>query len=84
MTIAMFFSSSPGTAALAQLNGSAIYISSAWVNGMSTGDQQAMLLHEMVHNLTALTDDRIQTMLSLSTKEPSQNISDKLKKDCFQ
>jgi len=74
----------PNAAAVAQLNGNTIYINAAWVNGMGVLDQQAMLLHELLHNITGLTDDAIQSALGLSTAAASQNIGDKLRKDCLQ
>ena len=74
----------PNAAAVAQLNGSNIYINPSWVNGMSSLQQEAMVLHELLHNITGQTDDVIQGQLGLSTTAASQNIGDKLMKDCLQ
>ena len=42
----------PNAAAVAQLKGSNIYINPSWVNGMSPLQQEAMVLHELLHNIT--------------------------------
>jgi RHS repeat-associated protein len=82
-TMVQYMVYNPATAAVAQLNGNNIYINPAWVNGMSTQQQEGMLLHEMVHNITGMTDPAIQSALNISTTQASQNISDKLMTDCF-
>ncbi len=74
---------SPNAAAVAQANGSNIYINASWINGMSGLDQEALLLHELLHNITGLTDDAIQTRLGIDVTVFAQNIADKLKADCF-
>ena len=43
----------------------------------------ATVLHEILHNVTGLSDDAIQTALGLSTSQVSNNITQKLLKDCF-
>jgi len=73
----------PAAAALAQLGGSNIYINASWVNGMSTSDRQAMLLHELTHNITGKDDESLQRALGLPTGAASQNIGDRLRGDCF-
>ncbi len=73
----------PATAALAQLNGSNIYINAAWINGMSQGQQQGLLVHEILHNITGQGDADLQRELGVPVGAPSQNIGDKLQKDCF-
>jgi hypothetical protein len=72
-----------GVAAVAQSRGNNIYIDAGWVNGMTINQQSAMLLHELLHNVTGQSDDVLQQKLGLATNVPSQNISDKLEKDCF-
>jgi hypothetical protein len=83
VSMVQFMVNNPYTAAVAQLNGSNIYINASWVNGMNTQQQEAMLLHEMLHNITGFADGDIQSKLGLPTNAASQNISDKLMKDCF-
>jgi hypothetical protein len=78
-----YMSLNPNTAAVSQLSGNNIYINASWVNGMNTPQQEGLLLHEMIHNITGLTDGDIQSKLGLPTNAASQNIGDKLQKDCF-
>jgi hypothetical protein len=40
-------------------------------------------MHEVIHNMTGLTDPDIQRALGLDETKPSDNITQKLKKDCF-
>lgn len=72
-----------GVAAVAQSPGNNIYINAGWVNGMTSSQQEAMLLHELLHNITGSVDSVLQGDLGLSTTAPSQNIGDKLEKDCL-
>jgi hypothetical protein len=85
VTVGMFMSinQSSGTAAVSQAPGNNIYISSGWVNGMTANQQEALLLHELLHNITGKTDDVLQGALGLSVGAPSQNIADKLGQDCL-
>ena len=73
----------PNAAAVAQANGSNIYINASWVNGMGVGDRQAMLLHEILHNITGKFDEDLQGSLGVPVGAASQNIGDKLKRDCL-
>jgi len=82
-SVASYFALHAGTVAIAQMNGNNVWISSAWVNGMMANDQSAMLLHEFVHQISSQTDDVIQAALGLATNRPSDNITQKLKADCF-
>jgi hypothetical protein len=70
-------------AAVSPLNGTDVWMSSSWVNGMTAADQVAMMLHGILH-LLGPSDDTIQLELGLPTNQPSENISQKLKGDCFQ
>jgi RHS repeat-associated protein len=78
-----FMANNLNVAAVAQLNGSNVYINSGLVNAMTPAQQSAMLLHEMLHNITGQTDDALQDALGLPTNQASQNISDKLQRDCL-
>lgn len=82
--MATFMLTNPSAAAASELNGSNIYINGSLINGMSTADQQGLLLHELLHNITGMVAGDIQTALGLPTNKASQNIGDKLKGDCFQ
>jgi hypothetical protein len=82
-SMAQYMSLNPNVAAVSQAPGSNIYINAAWVNGMTTSQQTAMLLHELLHGITGLTDDAIQGALGLPTNTASQNIGNKLQADCL-
>jgi RHS repeat-associated protein len=82
-TIGQFFSTNPGVAAEAQLNGNTIYINPSMINLNNYYQNLATVLHEILHNVTGLSDDAIQTALGLSTSQVSNNITQKLLKDCF-
>ena len=84
LTVLQLFGTYSNTAAIAQASGNNIYIASNWINGMGQIDQEALLLHEVVHNITGNVDSVVQGQLGLSTAAASQNISDKLKMDCLQ
>ena len=71
-----------GVAAVSQSPGNNIYIDAGWINGMTTSQQQALLLHELLHNITGQDDSTLQSDLGLPTNARSQNIGDKLEKDC--
>ena len=81
--MAQYMSLNPGTIAVSQAPGNNIYINPAWVNGMSAGQQEGLLLHEILHNITAQPDGWIQAALGLSMNAASQNIGDKLQQDCI-
>ena len=82
-TIGKFFQLNPGTAALAQAPGQNVYIDSSWVNGMNPLQQEGLVLHELLHNITGKVDSVIQGNLGLPQNAPSQNIADLLQKDCL-
>jgi RHS repeat-associated protein len=80
---------SPGTVALAQLGGNAIYINAPLINPGDYYQDISVVLHELLHNVTGLTDPDIQSALGLPSTDrngkavPSDNITQRLKKDCF-
>jgi hypothetical protein len=82
-TVLQFFGQRPNVAAIAQANGNNIYIASIWINGMSAANQQGLLIHELLHNITGKVDYNLQDELHLDTRAASQNIGDKLTKDCL-
>lgn len=85
VTVAMYMAINlpGGVAAVAQAPGDTVYINAGWVNGMTTSQQEGMLVHELLHNITGIGDWDLQTALHLP-HTASQNIGDKLEKDCFQ
>jgi len=86
MTVKQAMASNPGMEAISALNGNSIYINPALTAITKTNtfwDNSAMIAHELVHNVTGLTDSEIQTRLGLKVSDITKNISDKLKADCF-
>jgi hypothetical protein len=81
-TVVQYMAVNPTVAALAQPSGNNLYINPTWINGMSVGQQQGLLLHELLHQITGKGDDAIQDAFGLP-HAASQNIGDKLQKDCF-
>jgi RHS repeat-associated protein len=73
----------PGTVAVAQLGGPAIYVDPAKFNVADYWTNLSIVFHEVLHNVTGLTDPDIQRKLGLDESKPSHNITEKLKKDCF-
>lgn len=73
----------PGTVAVAQLGGSAIYVDPKKFDVADYWTNLSVIFHEVLHNVTGLTDEDIQGKLGLDQNKPSHNITEKLKKDCF-
>jgi RHS repeat-associated protein len=93
-TVGQNIGSSPlGVVADAQLGGNAIYLNGPLISGLMNGTYKlqngaafnvsAVALHEILHNVTGLTDPEIQSRLNLSTTSASDNIAQKLLADCF-
>jgi hypothetical protein len=74
-----------GTVAVAQLYGSNIYLNPALIDPGTASGILGDVFHEIVHNVTGLTDPDIQRdlMPPLDTGVPSANISNRLLWDCF-
>jgi hypothetical protein len=69
--------------ALAQLGGNNIYLNSSLINPNNYYQNIGTLLHELLHNITGITDQDLQGDLGLSQSSVSNNITQKLIKDCF-
>ncbi len=88
-TVDAFIFSHPGTVAVAQLGGPDIYLNAALINPTDYYTDIATVLHELLHNVSGLTDPDIQNDLGLPTVDKngnpisSDNITKKLLKDCF-
>ena len=67
---------------MAQLGGPDIFLNSGLINPFDTLTNEAVLMHEVFHNVSGLTDPDIQRRLGLSENAPSDNITQKLKQDC--
>jgi RHS repeat-associated protein len=65
-SIAYYFSQNPGTIAEAQLGGSNVYVDASWANGMSVGQQEGLMVHEMLHNITGVNDGELQKTIGPS------------------
>ena len=83
MTIGQFQTQNPGTVAQAQLNGITIYLNASLIDPSAYFQDIGIVLHELLHNVTGLSDGDIQSAFGLSTNQPSNNITQKLIKDCF-
>ena len=85
-TISDYFRLNHSTKAEASLSISGlsgnIYFDANYVNGLSVQNAAALLTHELLHNL-GIDDTQAQNALGLSTKEASDNITQKFLKDCF-
>jgi hypothetical protein len=68
--------------AVAQLGGPNIYLNSTLINAGDYYTNRATALHEILHNVTGLTDPDIQRRFGLP-EGISDNITKKLLKDCF-
>jgi len=86
-TVAQYFSANPGVSALTVIGGSpgqeTIYFNPSAVMSMGSGSLVGMLLHELAHAVSGLTDDQLQDALGLTVGKDSRNISFKLMTDCF-
>jgi hypothetical protein len=90
LTVAQQFKNSPLTKGESAVAGSAlagnIYFQSGYVNSLSVQNAAALLMHEVLHTLGAY-DTQIQSALfgagSAEVDAASDNITQKLLKDCF-
>jgi len=82
-TVGSFVASNPGTVAVAQMGGSAIYINSIYINPASVTQNLGIVLHELLHNVSGLTDGDIQDALGIEQTNVTDNITQKLIADCF-
>jgi hypothetical protein len=82
LTIGQFQAQNPGTVAQSQLNGNTVYINPSLINPGNFYQNLGTMLHEILHNVTGLTDGDIQSALGLGGGV-SNNITQRLIKDCF-
>jgi RHS repeat-associated protein len=82
-TVGSYIASHTGVVAVAQLGGSNIYLNPSLINTTDYFQNISIVLHEVLHNVTGLTDPDMQRALRLSTSEISDNITQRLRKDCF-
>jgi len=82
-TVGGFITSNPGTVAVAQLGGPDIYLNAALINPTDYYTDMATVLHEVLHNVSGLTDPDLQRRLGLPESSVTDNITKKLLNDCF-
>jgi hypothetical protein len=82
-TVGSTIASNAGIVALSQLGGSAIYLNSSMIDPSDYYQDISTVLHEVLHNVTGLTDPDIEKALSLAQNGVSDVITQKLKTDCF-
>ncbi len=73
----------PGTVAVSQLGGPDIYINPAMIDPRNYLGNLGTAFHEIVHNVSGLTDPDIQRALGIKEQPVTHNITEKLLKDCF-
>jgi RHS repeat-associated protein len=83
MSLADYFDDNPGTSAMAALNGNGIYLSPGAVQSYGSGFLEATLFHELLHNITGLTDDEIMAKLKISPIGGSRNITLHIITKCY-
>lgn len=76
-----------GAAAVSSVGGNLVYLNYLQFGGQLLPDNEAILMHEALHNATGMTDYQLQTALqsSLGKDKPgasSQNITNLMEKNC--
>jgi hypothetical protein len=92
MTVGQYFAANPGTVAVAQAIGNNIYVDATWVNSLSGVDTAALVMHELIHNITGNVDSVLQQQLNsvlpegqqIAVGSASKSIADALARDCWQ
>jgi RHS repeat-associated protein len=84
-TVGEYFAGRPGTIALAELGGHDIYINPAMITASDYYGNQVLVLHEVLHNVSGLTDSEFRMNWGLPEPKDgtSEDIVNKLLKDCF-
>lgn len=82
-TVADVFAASGGTSAMTSMAQGIVYIRPEHFNSYGSGYLAAMMLHEVLHNVTGLTDPDLQRNLGLSEDGGSRNVTLRLMQDCL-
>jgi hypothetical protein len=82
-TVGQYQQLNPGTVAQAELKGNDIYINSSLIDPYAYYQNLGVTLHEILHNVTGLTDPDIQTKFFGKSGGLSDDITQKLIKDCL-
>jgi hypothetical protein len=83
ITIAEKLAKEPGVMAMSSLGGNEIFIRPMYVNQVGSGWLAATMMHELLHNITGLTDPDLQRSLGLPEANDTRNITVRLLADCF-
>jgi RHS repeat-associated protein len=73
----------PGTVAVSQLGGPNIYVNPGMIDPTKYFQNLGTAFHEVLHNVTGLTDQDIERAFELSENGPTSQIDQKLIRDCF-
>jgi hypothetical protein len=73
----------PGTVALASMVSHDIYVNPGMINSTDYYGNEGIDFHEVIHNITGMTDPDIQRKLGLPESDDTSNITNKLIKDCL-
>jgi hypothetical protein len=73
----------PGVVAVASLVNHDIFVNPSMIKASDYYFNLGTDLHEVLHNITGLTDEEMQSKLGLTVGAPSVNITNKLILDCF-
>jgi hypothetical protein len=82
-TVGSFIATHEGTVAVAQLGVNTVYLNAALINPNNYWVDMAIILHELLHNVSGLTDFDLQRDLGLPQSTVTDNITQKLFTDCF-
>ncbi|MGZ3727370.1 MAG: hypothetical protein ACXWQQ_16330 [Pseudobdellovibrio sp.] len=83
-TVGEAFRANPkGLVAMAQMGRSIIYLNAGLINPNAYYQNLATVLHELLHNVTSLTDSDIQRKFNIPEGVSSENISKKMSDDCL-
>ena len=82
-TVGEYLRTHPNTGAISDLNGNRIFVRPSYFDFVGQGYALAVVMHELLHNVTGLTDDRIQGLLGLPAVGGSRNITLQLLIDCL-
>jgi len=83
LTVGEYLRTHPNTGAISDLNGNRIFVRPSYFDFVGQGYALAVVMHELLHNVTGLTDDRIQGLLGLPAAGGSRNITLQLLVDCL-
>jgi hypothetical protein len=82
-TVQQYFSANPNTHAMSVLGGNGIYINPRYFADSSLCLEVGTIMHELLHNLTGLTDDQIESNLGITNAVGSYGITIQLLANCF-